>query len=101
MATINGTAGADTLVGGGAADTIMGLASDDLIAGLGGADVIDGGTGIDTASYKDSLAGVIVDLSTGKGLGGDAQGDTLKNVENLIGSAFSDTLTGDAGDNRL
>ena len=33
--------------------------------------------------------------------GGDAEGDTLTNIENLIGSDFNDYLAGDGGDNRL
>ena len=37
----------------------------------------------------------------GSAVGGDAQGDTLTNFENLRGSFNSDFLTGDAGANRL
>jgi hypothetical protein len=35
------------------------------------------------------------------GSGGDAEGDRLAAVENLIGTRFDDILTGDAGDNVL
>ena len=38
---------------------------------------------------------------TGIGSGGDAQGDTLSNIENLTGSNFDDTLEGNAGNNVL
>jgi Ca2+-binding RTX toxin-like protein len=38
---------------------------------------------------------------TGTGSGGDAEGDTLINIEKLIGSAFNDTLEGNAGANTL
>ena len=38
---------------------------------------------------------------TGTGSGGDAQGDTLTNIENLTGSNFDDTLEGNAGNNKL
>jgi Ca2+-binding RTX toxin-like protein len=38
---------------------------------------------------------VRVSLATGNGVGGDAQDDTLINIENLAGSAFADFLTGD------
>ena len=42
-------------------------------------------------------AGLIAQLaSAGLGAGGDAQGDTLSGIENIIGSAFADVLTGDA-----
>jgi Ca2+-binding RTX toxin-like protein len=40
-------------------------------------------------------------LATGHGGGGNAQGDTLFNIENLTGSAFNDTLEGNAGNNVL
>ena len=33
--------------------------------------------------------------------GGDAEGDTLTNIENLTGSNFDDTLEGNAGNNKL
>ena len=38
--------------------------------------------------------------STGAAAGGEPQGDTLAGIENLAGSAFDDTLTGDGGANR-
>ena len=40
-------------------------------------------------------------LATGLGSGGDAQGDTLSEIENLPGSNFDDTLEGNAGVNIL
>ena len=46
-------------------------------AGRGGADTLIGGAGTDFADYSASLTGVDVNLATGTGLGGDAQGDTL------------------------
>ena len=42
-----------------------------------------------------------VDLAVGTGTGGDAQGDTLTGIEQLIGSNANDTLGGDAGNNGL
>ncbi|MFJ7798854.1 beta strand repeat-containing protein, partial [Pseudomonas sp. NPDC096950] len=102
MAVINGTSGTDTLVGTTAADELYGFAGNDslsggegndLLDGGAGADVLNGGNGIDTASYANSTAGVTVNLVTGTGLGGDAQGDTLTSIETVIGSAYNDTLT--------
>ena len=46
-------------------------------------------------------AGGSVDLGAGTGLGGDAEGDTLVNVEDVLGSKHNDVLTGDAKDNIL
>jgi Ca2+-binding RTX toxin-like protein len=64
---------------------------------------LDGGAGIDTASYANSTVGVTVDLrlAGAQVSAGDASGDTLTGIENLTGSAFADSLHGDAGDNVL
>lgn len=70
-----------------------------VFVGGKGADTLIGGLGEDTADYSTSSAGVTVDLATGKGTGGDAQGDTLISMEKVIGSAFNDRLTGDGGNN--
>jgi Ca2+-binding RTX toxin-like protein len=99
--TITGSASADTITGGAGADNITAGSGNDTIAGLVGADLLDGGADTDTATYAASLAGVSVSLATGLGSGGDAQGDTLINIENLTGSAFNDVLTGSPGVNVL
>ncbi len=57
--------------------------------------------GTDTATYAASAAGVNVSLTTGLGSGGDAQGDTLYEIENLTGSNFDDTLEGNGAINVL
>lgn len=101
MADIIGTAGNDTLIGGDQADNIQGLGGNDTIDGRGGPDVIDGGAGIDLINYHNSGAGVTVDLGTGAGFGGDAQGDTLVSIERVSGSNFHDMLTGSAAANIL
>jgi len=93
-AAINGTGNA-------LANVITGNSGNNIIAGLGGADHLDGGGGTDTATYAASSAGVNVSLMTGVGSGGDADGDTLFNFENLTGSGFNDTLEGNSGNNVL
>jgi Ca2+-binding RTX toxin-like protein len=101
VSEISGNSQPNTLTGTNETDIINGLGGNDTLIGLGGADALDGGTGTDTASYAASPAGVTVSLATGRGSGGDAQGDTLVNIENLTGSAFGDTLEGDGGNNVL
>jgi Ca2+-binding RTX toxin-like protein len=64
-------------------------------------DFVDGKAGVDTLSYANSTAAVTANLTTGKGTGSFAQGDTYKNIENLIGSRFLDKLTGNAQANEL
>lgn len=60
-------------------------------------------TGTDTASYQNSDAAVDVDLSLGLATqsGGDAEGDILLGIENLIGSAQADALAGTSGANEI
>lgn len=95
------TNGNDTIIGNAGADFIYAGGGNDLISGGGGADRIDGEEGRDAASYTESLHGVEVDLTTGKGKGGTAEGDTLISIEDLIGSAYNDTLIGNWQNNQL
>ena len=61
-----------------------------------------GGLGIDIVSYETSAEGVTVDLSNNaNNAGGDAAGDKLSLVENLLGSEHDDNLTGDGNANVL
>ena len=117
MATLQGTANADTLTGTAAADSLTGLAGADSLTSLGGADTLEGGAGADTLSggagtdrlsYASSDVGVSVNLATGAVSGGHAQGDTLADAnatlagfqsdfEEVLGSVGADTLTGGSG----
>lgn len=116
-AALSGTAGNDTIYGGASTsatgtgnDSISGAAGNDVIfAGDGndtlqggaGADTLYGGAGSDTASYSASGSAVNVNLGTGAASGGDATGDVLNSIENVIGSAFNDTLTGSSAANQI
>ena len=88
-------------------DTLKGKGGNDHLIGGAGKDTMDGGAGTDDeASYRESGAAVTVDLSTTKndyssGKGGEAEGDKIKNIENLTGSPHDDTLTGDGNENSL
>ncbi|WP_349360304.1 S8 family serine peptidase [Stappia sp.] len=91
-------------------ENLIGSAHDDLLNGDHGANVLRGGAGgdflngrdgSDTADYTGSDAGVNVSLLTGYAAGGHAAGDTFSSIENLIGTAFDDILSGDHEDNIL
>ena len=99
--SLSGGVGNDALDGGLGNDTLSGGDGNDTLVGGAGADSMVGGIGIDLADYSASGAAVNVNLLTGTGTGGDAQGDTLATIENVTGSAFNDTLVGDAQDNVL
>ncbi|MFC2970848.1 calcium-binding protein [Azotobacter bryophylli] len=93
-----GTTGADTLT---YADPLLTSVTNDVFVGGAGDDVMDGGEGLfDTVDYSSGSAKkVTVDLvaGTAKGEGND----TLINIENVIGSKGSDSITGSASDNML
>ena len=91
----------DILIGNNAANKIEGGNGNDLIKGLGGADDINGGAGSDTVTYNHSGGAVSVSLKANSASGNHAQGDILRNIENLTGSKGDDTLIGDDGANVL
>lgn len=102
--TLRGLNGADEIEGGAGDDTIVGGAGADALNGDGNSTTLRANTdsvfgGGDTASYKESFAGVTVSLLGGTGSGGHAEGDALTEIENLTGSNFGDTLFGNFGDN--
>ena len=116
--TIHGRGGNDTLDGGDGDDVIRGGADDDILIGGAGADVLDGGDGTDTVDYSSNGTGVRVFLRSvdgggiaaevngpaGDGVtyansaagaaGGDADGDVLASIENVVGSRYSDIVYG-------
>jgi Ca2+-binding RTX toxin-like protein len=101
MAIINGSENPETLQGTAGADTINGFGGNDWLIGLAGADDLVGGDGIDIATYFQSAAAVSINLATGLGGGGDAEGDILDGIEHVGGSNHNDILIGDAGANQL
>ncbi|WP_406645684.1 CHRD domain-containing protein [Aliisedimentitalea scapharcae] len=92
---------ANTITGTPELDYLYGLGGGDTLEGLGGPDLLDGGEGSDTASYASSGQEVSINLATGTATGGDAEGDALVSIENLIGTSRTDGLFGDANDNVL
>ena len=81
-------------------DTITGSYGADRILGSKGNDFIDGGDGIDVLTFLGFGGAVTVDLTarTAQTAFGTS---TLRNIEDVEGSAFGDTLKGSAGSNFL
>ena len=97
---LTGTEMADEIDGLGGNDTLSGLGGNDILDGGAGNDTLDGGAGSDTASYASAVAGVGVNLAVAGAQNTAGAGfDTLFNIENLAGSAFDDTLTGNTSAN--
>ncbi len=92
----------DTLSGGSGNNVLIGGGGDNLFIGGPGADEMIGGEGNDTVSYADASTSIFIDLDfhgdgIGRGFRGDAQGDALRDIENVIGSGHDDILIGAPG----
>ena len=98
---LEGAEGDDTLRGGTGNDVLEGGLGVDMLEGGAGADRLNGDDGIDWASYRGSDSGVTVNLLDGTVAGGHATGDVIISIENLEGSDYDDTLTGDGAVNRF
>jgi Ca2+-binding RTX toxin-like protein len=80
-------------------DTFVGSQFNNTVAPNGGQNSLDGGTGSDTIDYSVGYtAGVTVNLA-----GGAASDDAVvaTTFENVIGTEFGDSITGDSGSNTL
>lgn len=85
----------DWLYGGAGNDGITGNGGNDTLIGGDGADLLQGGSGSDTIVYSGSDEAVTIDLQGHSGSGGEAEGDTIWDVENIVGSGHHDWLMGD------
>jgi Ca2+-binding RTX toxin-like protein len=104
--TIVGTDGPNRIDPGAGKDQVTAGGGNDEAAASLGDDVFDLGAGSDTISYRDSELPVTVNLSDSKPDGAKGSLDTLRGVENVIGSQpqddfKGDTLVGDRNANTL
>jgi Ca2+-binding RTX toxin-like protein len=106
--SLDGSGGADTLVGGGGDDTLRGGTGDnDHLDGGAGADVLNGGDGEhDRISYEFRTKHVVVYLaqpndSVSIENGESGEKDQITQVEDVRGSAGSESIVGNERDNRL
>ncbi len=96
-----GDDGNDTVKGGDGIDALFGGIGNDTLAGQAGGDALYGGAGIDTADYSSAAAGVTANLANAALNLGEAVGDIFSSIENILGSAYSDILTGDGQSNTI
>ncbi|WP_066334140.1 beta strand repeat-containing protein [Azohydromonas lata] len=81
-----GGAGRNNLVGSGGNDTLNGGSGYEN-------DTLNGGAGIDWVSYSGHITGVVGTLG---GYGSqNIDGESISNIENFLGSAFADNVSGD------
>lgn len=104
QADIDGTGNSysNKITGNAGDNTLKGLAGNDTLTGGLGDDILDGGTGIDVAKYDTAARGVVVSLATTAEQNTIGAGfDRLVGIEDLSGSRYADTLTGNAQNNHL
>ena len=88
--------GGDHLIGGPGADMLDGGSS--LAEGADTPkDATDDVQHIDWAVYRGAMEGVMVNLATGRGMAGEAMGDTLVNIELIWGSTHDDAFIASSG----
>jgi Ca2+-binding RTX toxin-like protein len=84
------------------AANMTGNSLDNLLYAGAGNNVLDGDLGVDTVSYLYAASAITVSLAVAGSQNTLGSGsDTLIGIENLTGSNYNDTLTGDAGANIL
>jgi Ca2+-binding RTX toxin-like protein len=98
---LRGEGGEDDLEGLAGDDRLSGGAGRDILMGGAGADELRGDAGTDFAMYYESDAAVTVNLATGRGLGGEAEGDRFFSVEAVQGSNYADRITGNGAANLI
>ncbi|NHK29237.1 hypothetical protein FF098_015065, partial [Parvularcula flava] len=98
--TIYGAAGDDIIYGSDADNRLNGGWGVDLIVSGSGREEIDGGYEIgwsgDYLAFQDILTGVYVNLLTGEGRGGDAEGDTYNRISGVYDTEADDTIIGNS-----
>ncbi len=98
---ILGTNNAESINGGGGNDVICGGNGNDVINGGLGDDLVNGGSGTDTVSYAGLTGPITLNLGTAGAQNTGAGNDALVSVENAVGSAQNDALTGSGGANAI
>ncbi|MDP2578781.1 putative Ig domain-containing protein [Shimia thalassica] len=96
----------DILIGNASSGLLDGNAGDDRLTGHQGDDTLVGGAGIDTLDYSLETGAMGVSVWMDDDLdqwADDSHGDrdTLISIENVVGTAHSDHITGNSADNAL
>ncbi|MDH4558565.1 tandem-95 repeat protein, partial [Pseudomonas sp. BN417] len=101
------------VIGSAFGDTLTGSVGNDILRGGAGDDTLDGGAGSDLLDLSDATGPLIFTLNQDSNPAAGSNGfwktgglpgvgdDSYKNMEGVIGSVFSDTLTGSGGNDVL
>lgn len=97
----SGTVANDVLAGTQGSELLNGLDGDDLLSASSGHDYLVGGAGVDTVTFAGSASGAYVNLSVVESDTQSMGRDIFEGIENLVGSAYADTMQGSSGANTI
>ena len=120
MESITGSAGNDIIIGDSFDNVFSGAGGDDILDGADGDDhlygnegqdsfvsglgddIYEGGDGLDNIDYSGAPGGVSVDLTVNTAFNdGFGNQDTIRTIENIIGTDDADIITGDSEINEI
>lgn len=104
--SLMGNAGNDTLKGGAGNDILSGGSGDDVLIGGSGNDTIIGGSGSDWIDYSqdginEAVSTDLRNATNTQNISASRGNDLISEVENLKGTAYNDSLTGDNNVNTI
>jgi Ca2+-binding RTX toxin-like protein len=97
----------ENVTGAAGRDTLIGDVANNIFSGQGGNDSIDGAGGVNTADYsyiKAGAGGLKVSLNLAEAVTASVSTsdiDTLRNIQNIVGSQNADCILGDSADNSI
>lgn len=94
---LRGEAGNDVLIGGKGNDSLDGGSDDDRIVAGQGIDTVDGGAGVDRLDLHQSTSALRIDLNVAL----QAGGMIVRNIEDVGGTRYADTIVGSDAANRI
>jgi Ca2+-binding RTX toxin-like protein len=101
--TVTGGSGNDTINGDGGNDSLLGGDGNDTLVGGSGNDTLSGQGGFDAADYRSAPSAVRVTLDgvANDGQANIAEKDNVLDAEQLLGSNYNDTISGNGGTNQI
>jgi Ca2+-binding RTX toxin-like protein len=100
LENVTGSPFSDSLTGDPGINTLVGSGGNDSFGWSGDADTFDGGAGTNSADFSADPSGIALDLTVAGPQGG-ADNVSLSSIQNVTGTAQSDSLTGDGGMNTI
>lgn len=99
--TVSGSRRINTLIGDKGDNRLPGDTGADELSGALGNEFLPGSAGLDVADNSGSFASIRANLVSNSGKGGDAKGDKLRSIDDVISTGFGDVSLGNYKANLL